>query len=150
VNPPQPPTTTTPQTIASHYPLLSPSILEIYLSRVKFASPCVASFSGLKSQELSHTKQVEETITDNEVPSSEYRPSPRTNTQIIQSPIQFRSQKRKSEVATCDSVILSFSSNDNNLPDTLSRPSELSNSSRSRLSTKPTVKASKRSRRKET
>ena len=42
-------------------------------------------------------KEIEETIADDEVPSSEYRPSPGANAQIIRSPIQFRSRKRKSE-----------------------------------------------------
>ena len=92
-------------------------------------------------------KDIEETIADDEVPSSEYRPSPGANSHIIRSPIQFRPRKKKSEVATCDSATSSFSSNDDNPPDTPSRPSQPSNSG-SRPSTKSTAQTGERSGRK--
>jgi hypothetical protein len=93
-------------------------------------------------------KDIEEAIADDEVPSSEYRPSPGANAQIIRSPIQFRPRKRKSEVATCASAMPSFSSNDDNPPDTPSRPSQPSNNSGSRPSTKSTAQTGERSGRK--
>jgi hypothetical protein len=94
-------------------------------------------------------KDVEEAIADDEVPSSEYRPPPGANAQIIRSPIQFRPRKRKSEIATCDSATSSFSSNDDNPPDTPSRPSQSSNNSGSCPSTKSTAQAGERSGRRE-
>jgi hypothetical protein len=93
-------------------------------------------------------KDIEEAIADDEVPSSEYRPSPGANTQIVRSPIQFRPRKRKSEAATCDSAMSSFSSNDDNPPDTPSRPSQPSNNSGSHPSTKSMAQAGERSVRK--
>ena len=95
-------------------------------------------------------KEIEETIADDEVPSSEYRPSPGANALIIRSPIQFRPRKRKSDVATCASATSSFSSNDDNPPDTPSRPSQPSSNSGSRPSTKPIAQTGERRGRKET
>jgi hypothetical protein len=90
-------------------------------------------------------KDIEETIADDEVPSSEYRPSPGANSHITRSPIQFRPRKRKSEIATCASATSSFSSNDDNPPDTPSRPSQPSNNTGNRPSTKSTAQTGERS-----
>ncbi|OBT59854.1 hypothetical protein VE03_10539 [Pseudogymnoascus sp. 23342-1-I1] len=56
-------------------------------------------------------KEIEDAVADEEVPSSEYRPSPAGTQAIIRSPIQFRPRKTKF-VGTCDSKTSSFSSND--------------------------------------
>ncbi|KAH8587607.1 hypothetical protein B0O99DRAFT_556325 [Bisporella sp. PMI_857] len=88
-------------------------------------------------------KEIEEAIADDEVPSSEYRPSPGANQDIVRSPIQFRPRKKKTEGATCDSATSSFSSNDDNHPDTPSRPPQPSNTTRSRTSTIPTTQSDK-------
>jgi hypothetical protein len=55
-------------------------------------------------------KDIEEAIAHDEVPSLEYRPSPRANSHIIRSLIQFRPCKKKSEGRTCASAMSSFSS----------------------------------------
>ena len=91
-------------------------------------------------------KDIEETIADDEVPSSEYRPSPGANSHITRSPIQFRPRKKNPEVVTCASATSSFSSNDDNHPDTPSRPPQpSSNNSGSRPSTKSTAQTGERS-----
>jgi hypothetical protein len=94
-------------------------------------------------------KDIEETIADDEVLSSEYRPSPGANSHIIRSPIQFRPRKKKSDGATCASATSSFSSNDDNHPDTPSRPPQPSTSSGSRPSTRSTTQTGERSGRKD-
>ncbi|KFZ13460.1 hypothetical protein V502_06597 [Pseudogymnoascus sp. VKM F-4520 (FW-2644)] len=81
-------------------------------------------------------KEVEDAVADDEVPSSEYRPSPRVNQDIIRSPIQFRPRKKNQFVGTCASVTSSFSSDDDNHhPDTPSRPQPPS--SRGNLNSSP-------------
>ena len=87
-------------------------------------------------------KDTEEAIADDEVPSSEYRPSPGANSLIVRSPIQFRLRKKKLDVAACASAPSSFSSNDDNPPDTPSRPPQPSNSSGSRASANSTAQTS--------
>ena len=77
-------------------------------------------------------KEVEEAIADDEVPSSEYRPSPWIIQDIRRSPIRFRPRKTKLEATTCASATSSFSSNDH--PDTPSRPPQPPSSSISRTS----------------
>ncbi|ELR10289.1 hypothetical protein GMDG_04675 [Pseudogymnoascus destructans 20631-21] len=68
-------------------------------------------------------KEVEDAVADDEVPSSEYRPSPRVTQDIIQSPIQFRPRRKNIYVGSCASVTSSFSSDDDNHhADTPSRP----------------------------
>jgi hypothetical protein len=95
-------------------------------------------------------KDIEETIADDEVPSSEYRPSPRANSQITRSPIQFRPRKKKSESASCASATSSFSSNDDNPPDTPSRPSQPPSNTGSRPSTRSITQTGEHSGQKET
>jgi len=74
-------------------------------------------------------KEAEDAVADDEVPSSEYRPSPRVNQDTIRSPIQFRPRKKNQFVGTCASVTSSFSSDDDNHhPDTPSRPQPPSSS----------------------
>ncbi len=71
-------------------------------------------------------KEIEDTITDNEMPSSEYRPSPGGSPDIIRSPTQFR--KKRKEVETCASITSPTSSDDDDHhPDTPSRPPPPSN-----------------------
>ena len=93
-------------------------------------------------------KGIEEAIADDEVPSSEYRPSPWANSPIIRSPIQSRPRNKKPEGVTCASATSSFSSNDDNHPNTPSCPPQPSHSSGSRLSTRSTAQADDRSGRK--
>ncbi len=74
-------------------------------------------------------KEVEDTIADDEVPSSEYRPSPGATHDIVRSPIQFRLRKMSKQLGTCAPATSSFSSDDDNHdPDTPSRPQPPPNS----------------------
>ncbi|KFX95971.1 hypothetical protein V490_03607 [Pseudogymnoascus sp. VKM F-3557] len=74
-------------------------------------------------------KEIEDAVADDEVPSSEYRPSPRVTQDIIRSPIQFRPRRKNIHVGSCGSVTTSFSSDDDNHhPDTPSRPQPPSSS----------------------
>ncbi|KFY50792.1 hypothetical protein V495_00095 [Pseudogymnoascus sp. VKM F-4514 (FW-929)] len=89
-------------------------------------------------------KEVEDAVADDEVPSSEYRPSPAGTQAIIRSPIQFRPRKNKF-VGTCDSQTSSFSSNDDDHHrDTPSRPRRSSNSRNSHTSSNPPSQTSER------
>ncbi|OBT43224.1 hypothetical protein VE00_06404 [Pseudogymnoascus sp. WSF 3629] len=89
-------------------------------------------------------KEIEDAVADDEVPSSEYRPSPAGTQVIIRSPIQFRPRKKKF-VGTCDSKTSSFSSNDDDHHrDTPSRPQRSSNSRNSHTSPNPLPQSSER------
>ncbi|KFZ01138.1 hypothetical protein V500_00875 [Pseudogymnoascus sp. VKM F-4518 (FW-2643)] len=87
-------------------------------------------------------REVEDAVADDEVPSSEYRPSQAGTQDIIRSPIQFRPRKKNKLVGTCDSNTSSFSSNDDDHHDTPSRPRRPSNSGNSHTFPNPPSKSS--------
>ncbi|OBT57881.1 hypothetical protein VE04_02107 [Pseudogymnoascus sp. 24MN13] len=90
-------------------------------------------------------REVEDAVGDDEVPSSEYRPSPAGIQDIIRSPIQFRPRKKNKPVGTCDSNTSSFSSNDDDHHhDTPSRSRWPSNSGNSHTSSNPLSQDSER------
>jgi hypothetical protein len=90
-------------------------------------------------------KEVEDAVADDEVPSSEYRPSPRVTQDIIRSPIQFRPRKKNQFVGTCASVMSSFSSDDDNHhPDTPSHPRPPSNTRHPHTSPTPPSQTTER------
>ena len=89
-------------------------------------------------------KEVEDSVADDEVPSSEYRPSPRATQDITRSPIQFRPRKKNQFVGTCASVTSSFSDDDNHHPDTPSRPQPPSSSGNPITSPNPPSQSTER------
>lgn len=89
--------------------------------------------------------EVEDAVADDEVPSSEYRPSPRAMQEITRSPIQFRPRKKNQFVGTCAPATSSSSSDDDNHhPDTPSRPQPPSSSGNLNSSPSPPSQSTKR------